>query len=307
VVAVSSTQSRLLLPDDYGVLVRRVRDLEAEVRKLKKAAVDGTGSGAYATIATVLSFDALENTASVDLNGTTITVPNYTGFPLEVDFLVSLVQLADGTQLAVGVKPSAPADNGFGLSFTYNGLTYRAAPSNWHGESLLNTRYGNFYLDGEVFPWATGAATTALVGASSTTNGRANTDLIVAQHGGSTAGYAAGVCKAYRGGGNRDWFLPSLDELTAMLQQLAPPPTIYQHTAAINGFQFEMGPEQQAIYARPLYWSSTEGVGTTAKAESLYRNDLDGYLKTGASPDVSIAGLPYTSLGAHIRPVRIAS
>ncbi len=306
-VAVSSTQSRLLLPDDYGVLVRRVRDLEAEVRKLKKAAVDGTGSGAYATIATVLSFDALENTASVDLNGTTITVPNYTGFPLEVDFLVSLVQLADGTQLAVGVKPSAPADNGFGLSFTYNGLTYRAAPSNWHGESLLNTRYGNFYLDGEVFPWATGAATTALVGASSTTNGRANTDLIVAQHGGSTAGYAAGVCKAYRGGGNRDWFLPSLDELTAMLQQLAPPPTIYQHTAAINGFQFEMGPEQQAIYARPLYWSSTEGVGTTAKAESLYRNDLDGYLKTGASPDVSIAGLPYTSLGAHIRPVRIAS
>jgi hypothetical protein len=307
VVVVSSTQSRLLLPDDYGVLVRRVRDLEAEVRKLKKAAVGGTGSGAYATIATVLSFDAVENTASVALNGTTITVPNYTGFPLEVDYLVSLVQLADGTQLAVGLKPAAPADNEFGLSFTYNGLTYRAAPPNWHGESLLNTRYGNFYLDGEVFPWATGAATTALAGASSTTNGRANTDLIVAQHDGSTAGYAAGVCKAYRGGGNRDWFLPSLDELTAMLQQLAPAPTIHQHTAAINGFQYEIGPEQQALYARPFYWSSTESAATTGKAQSLYRNDLDNYLKTGASPDVSIAGLPYTSLGAHIRPVRIAS
>jgi len=50
--------------------------------------------------------------------------------------------------------------------------------------------------------------------------GRANTDLIIAQNGAGTD-YAAGVARAYTGGGYTDWYLPSKDELVAILTNKA--------------------------------------------------------------------------------------
>ena len=65
--------------------------------------------------------------------------------------------------------------------------------------------------------------------------GKANTDAIIAQNGaGST--YAAGLAKAYTGGGYSDWYLPSKDELNQL----------YLNKVAIGGF------------AGSGYWSSTE-------------------------------------------------
>jgi hypothetical protein len=55
--------------------------------------------------------------------------------------------------------------------------------------------------------------------------GSANTDKIIAQNGAST-GYAAGLARAYNGGGYTDWYLPSKDEL----EQL------YRNKDAIGGF-----------------------------------------------------------------------
>jgi hypothetical protein len=83
---------------------------------------------------------------------------------------------------------------------------------------------------------ATGATGTALG------TGSANTDAIIAAQGTPVGGYAAGVARAYRGGGYTDWYLPSKDELNEL----------FLHQAAIGGF----GPH--------YYWSSSEYDANTA-------------------------------------------
>ncbi len=69
--------------------------------------------------------------------------------------------------------------------------------------------------------------------------GAANTDAIVAKNGAGTD-YAAGLARAYRGGGYGDWYLPSKDELDRL----------YQNREAIGGF---------ATSGRSWYWSSSQG------------------------------------------------
>jgi len=110
-----------------------------------------------------------------------------------------------------------------------------------------------FYLDGtgggkvcatadlsSGIQWTTPSyqSTTVPGGATSTTDGLANSNAIVAQAGaGST--YAAGLCRAYSAtgdGGLNDWYLPSKDELNKL----------YLNKTVIGGF------------ANNFYWSSTE-------------------------------------------------
>ncbi len=69
-------------------------------------------------------------------------------------------------------------------------------------------------------------------------SGAANTDAIIAQNGGGTD-YAAGLARAYAGGGYSDWYLPSYDEVKQL----------HRNYAAIGGFDLER---------RPYYWSSTQ-------------------------------------------------
>jgi len=80
--------------------------------------------------------------------------------------------------------------------------------------------------------WYKGA--NVVTGATGT--GSANTTKIIAAQGQPAISYAAGLARAYRGGGRADWYLPSKDE-----QDL-----LYLHRGAIGGFV--------AAY----YWSSTE-------------------------------------------------
>jgi len=69
--------------------------------------------------------------------------------------------------------------------------------------------------------------------------GAANTDAIIAQNGPGTS-YAAGLARAYNGGGHSDWYLPSLDELHQL----------HLNAAAIGGFGNTFGAG---------YWSSFQG------------------------------------------------
>jgi len=71
--------------------------------------------------------------------------------------------------------------------------------------------------------------------------GLTNTEKIIAKQGNLPTSYAAGLARAYTGGGYKDWFLPSKDELNKL----------YQNRVAVGGFA-QPGP-------LPIgYWSSSE-------------------------------------------------
>lgn len=55
-----------------------------------------------------------------------------------------------------------------------------------------------------------GGATATAIG-----TGKANTDAIIAQNG-AVSTYAAGLARAYNGGGYSDWYLPGKDELNKL-------------------------------------------------------------------------------------------
>jgi hypothetical protein len=77
-----------------------------------------------------------------------------------------------------------------------------------------------------------------------------------------SSGYAAGVARAYHGGGYTDWYLPSKDELNQL----------YLHQKTIGHF----GPN--------YYWSSSEFDANTAWAKAFdISSPAYAYSKNGTS------------------------
>lgn len=114
---------------------------------------------------------------------------------------------------------------------------------------VLGMRHGGgiiFYIDGTgqhgliadsvdispTDPWWNGSFVTT--GATSNTDGAANTTAIIRAQGNGT--YAASLCRNYRGGGHSDWFLPAKDQLNLL----------YQQKTLVGGF------------SNQIYWTSTE-------------------------------------------------
>ena len=84
--------------------------------------------------------------------------------------------------------------------------------------------------------WYNGSYTSTGATGTAIGTGLSNTNTIITSQGGTTTSYAAGLARAYTGGGYTDWYLPSKDELNKL----------YLNRIAIGGF------------ADVFYWSSTE-------------------------------------------------
>lgn len=82
-------------------------------------------------------------------------------------------------------------------------------------------------------------------------SGFTNTNTIISAYGANDTSYAAGLARAYNGGGYNDWFLPSKDELNAL----------YLNKNKI-GISFYIYGEQNKIiqsgFVDNWYWSSSE-------------------------------------------------
>lgn len=113
---------------------------------------------------------------------------------------------------------------------------------------------------------------TATVGASSTTDGEANTAAIVAYHG--AGNYAAYYCDTSTANGYTDWYLPALDEMAAI--------------ATLKG-------NIPGLEDNQIYWTSTEN-GTAAYSITV---------KTGTATGTSFNG--YTTNNSHIKTSTYAS
>ena len=102
--------------------------------------------------------------------------------------------------------------------------------------------------------WSNGISFTTGATGTAIGTGSANTTAIIAAQGATETSYAAGLARAYTGGGYTDWFLPSKDELNKMYLNRA---TINTTAASNSGSNF----------ATNYYWSSTESYISKARVK----------------------------------------
>jgi hypothetical protein len=94
--------------------------------------------------------------------------------------------------------------------------------------------------------WHNGSGVVTNATGTAIGTGSANTDAIIATQGATETNYAAGLVRAYSGGGYSDWYLPSKDELNQM----------HINRATINTASLENG---GSSLTDSYFWSSSEG------------------------------------------------
>ena len=106
------------------------------------------------------------------------------------------------------------------------------------------------YLSSSV-PWTIPAFQSTIIGAAAQdfSTGFANTNAIIAQAGGATTAYAAGLAKLYLGGGYNDWYLPASWELNLCFDAAT---IVNKVLGTTNGF------------VTGGHWSSSESSGINA-------------------------------------------
>lgn len=238
----------------------------------------GGTSGTADTTALALTFDADPASLSVDdIDIAGATKGALSGSGMTRSLGISGIAVANGETVTISISsPSDCAITGSPRSAT----VYRALTIGMEylgGRIAYVLQSGDLGYDAAVphglvaaledqgggCMWAVGMYQAVAVGGTLTAvgTGAANTDVIIAEIGAGT-GYAAGLARAYRGGGYADWYLPSKDELNKL----------YLNRAAIGGFSDSDD-----------YWSSSEYDGMHACDQwFLDGTQYDDSLKTDA-------------------------
>jgi hypothetical protein len=107
--------------------------------------------------------------------------------------------------------------------------------------------------------WSTGSIETTGATGTAVGTGSANTAAIIAKQGAPATSYAAGLAKAFNGGGYHDWYLPSTDELNQL----------YVNRAALGG-----------TWSARDYWSSTELSPLGAYLQDFTNGHISADVKT---------------------------
>ncbi len=131
--------------------------------------------------------------------------------------------------------------------------------------------------------WSNVALTLIGPEAESTTNGRANTAAIIEQEGHKRS--AALLCDTSTIGGQTDWYLPSMQEMNILWNNLY----------TINKVLIGDGKDETTPLEQAAYWTSTEDEATTF---AWYFGMYD------SGPDGDTAGTSYKSEMYHVRAIR---
>ncbi|WP_179375955.1 Lcl domain-containing protein [Winogradskyella wichelsiae] len=117
-----------------------------------------------------------------------------------------------------------------------------------------------------VIPWNNGSYIVTGATGTAVGTGAANTATIITAQGATETDYAAGLARAYTGGGFNDWFLPSQDELNEMYLNKA----AIEATATANS---------GAVFYNDYYWSSSEVNNSYAWYQSFADGNKLGFFK----------------------------
>ena len=242
------------------------------------------------TITGVVSGDAqatVSFTAPSSNGGAAITSYTATSNP---DGLTATVnQAGSGIIIVTGLT------NGTGYTFTVratNAIGTSAASDASSSVVPVSLQVGDFYQGGVVFhlfvpgetgyvsgethgliaavadqssgiQWYNGSYVTTGATATAIGTGSANTDAIISVQGDTQSDYAAGLARAYTGGGYTDWFLPSKDELNQMY--------INKSTLEdVSGFN---------AFIITYYWSSTENDSDDAWMQFFFNGHQTNHSK----------------------------
>jgi hypothetical protein len=247
-----------------------------------EAVQDGGYPGTSDSIGLILRFSADPTTLTAD----NITVTGATKGALSVvsgGYIGRLLTISDIT-VANGETVTITITNPPGYSITgspQTAVVYRALSIGMeylggkiayifqYGDPGFNARVPHGLIaatadQSEGILWAVEACqSTSVPGGTGTAlgTGSANTDNIIAQNGAGTT-YAAGLARAYNGGGYSDWFLPSKDELNKL----------YLSKDAIGGFadvaywsssDEEIIPDVQGVWVQHFFSGSQNRTGKT--------------------------------------------
>ena len=247
--------------DNTAVLSVRRQDVTSRSISFYPSMYDGVADVAYQQI--LFSYNVITPTHTTRfVGGSKYTFDGNVGIgntaPSAKLDVTGTIKIADGTQGAGKVLTSdasglaswqsvsvSPCSYAIGQNVTaLGGIIFYLDASGCHGLVCAPTDQS------KGIGWYNGSNTNTTAFADCVGGGGGNTAMIIYNQGATATSYAAGLARAYTGGGFSDWYLPSKYELNLMQKNI--------------GQGNVLGLGNVGLFNIGNYWSSTEISSTTA-------------------------------------------